>query len=85
MAKTTATNPGDIIPRPVLNTPATVGVWSALKPIPQPMPAKKAFVLLDKAGEVVATLINRELAEKWIADSKKGAVKITEGVLALAV
>jgi len=85
MAKTTTTNPGDIIPRPVLNTPTTVGVWSASKPIPQLIPAKKKFILLDKSGEVVATLIDRDLAEKWVSDNKKGAIKITEGVLALAV
>ena len=85
MAKTTATNPGDIIPRPVLNTPSTVGVWNASKPIPQPVPAKKRFVLQDKSGEVVATLIDRELADQWVSDNKKGAIKVIESVLALAV
>ena len=46
---------------------------------PQP---KKKFILQDKAGEIVATLIDRELAEKWVSENKKGAVKITESVLA---
>ena len=42
----------------------------------------KKFTLLDQDGKIAATLIDRELAEKWISDRKKGAVKFTDGVLA---
>jgi hypothetical protein len=80
-----ATNPAEIIPRPVLNTPTIQGVWSASNPVPKPLPTKKKFILQDKAGETVATLIDRDLAEKWVSEGRKGSMKITEGVLVLAV
>ena len=50
-----------------------------------PRPAKKKFILQNKTGEIVATLIDRKLADSWISTGKKGAVKLTEGVLALVV
>ena len=83
MAK--ASNPAEIIPRPVLNTPTVQGVWSASNPVPKPLPTKKKFILQDKAGETVATLIDRDLAEKWVSESRKGATRITEGIIALAI
>jgi hypothetical protein len=81
MAKTQ----GEVIPRPVLNTASVQGVWSASKPILPSMPPKRKFTLLDKTGAVVATLIDRGLAENWVAEHKHGAVKFTEGALALVV
>jgi len=85
MAKPNQQNQGEIIPRPVLNTPTVAGVYSASKPILQNLPPKKKFILQNKAGEIVATLIDRELADSWISTGKKGAVKLIEGVLDLVV
>ena len=81
MAKPNQQKQGEIIPKPVLNTPTVAGVNSASKPILQNLPPKKKFILQNKAGKIVATLINRELADNWISTGKKGAVKLTEGVL----
>jgi hypothetical protein len=69
---------GEIIPRPVLNTPASAGVWNASKPIPRILPPKKKFTVLDQDDKIVATLIDRGLAEKWVADRKKGAARFVE-------
>jgi hypothetical protein len=72
---------GEIIPRPVLNNPPTPGIGSASGhnlPIVQ---SKKKFVLLDQDGKIVATLIDRVLAEKWVSDHKKGAARFVEYVL----
>ena len=41
-------------------------------------PAKKKYLLLDKSGIIVATLIDKTLAERWAADHKVGAVKFIE-------
>jgi hypothetical protein len=75
----------EIIPRPVLNTHATLGVWSASGqslPVAQP---KKKFVLLDKDEKTVATLIDRFQAEKWVAENKKGSVRFIEAESTAAV
>jgi hypothetical protein len=72
---------GEIIPRPVLNKPAMSGVWKASGPILPAAPPKKKFVLLDKDGKIVATLVDQALAEKWVADHKKGATRFIEGIL----
>jgi hypothetical protein len=72
---------GEIIPKPVLNTPSTPGVWNASGPILLAKTPKKKYVLLDQNGKIVATLIDHALTEKWVADHKKGAIKFIEGVL----
>jgi hypothetical protein len=72
---------GEIIPRPVLNKPAMSGVWKASGPILPAASPKKKFVLLDKEEKIVATLIDRVLAEKWVSDHKNGATRFIEGIL----
>ena len=42
---------------------------------------KKKFILLDQEENVVATLIDRALAEKWVANRKRGVVRVVEGVI----
>jgi len=83
MAKVTQQPSGEIIPRPVLNNPTSSGVWRASDVAAAPAPQKRKFTLLDKANEVVATLIDRALADQWVSEGKKGAIKIVEDVLAL--
>jgi len=85
MAKTITTNLEEIIPRPVLNISTSPGVWSASKPIPQSLSSKKIFTLKDKDEKNVAALIDRGLAEKWVADNTKGAVKFSECIIDIAV
>jgi hypothetical protein len=75
---------GEIIPRPVLNTPSKPGVWNASGPILLSAQSKKKFVLLDKDGKIVATLVDQTLADKWVTDHKKGAVRLIEGILTLS-
>jgi uncharacterized protein YlbG (UPF0298 family) len=41
--------------------------------------AAKKYVLLSNDGNPVATLIDKDLAEKWVAERKMGAVKYVEG------
>ena len=38
----------------------------------------KRYALLDQNNNVVATLINRSLADKWVKDRQRGAVKVIE-------
>ena len=66
MAKNTTESP---IPRPVLNP---------LPPSPVRSSNKKRYVLQDQNDNVVATLINIALADQWIKERKKGAVKKVE-------
>jgi hypothetical protein len=44
-------------------------------------PPKKKFILLDSEENVVATLIDRALAEKWVVNRKRGAIRVVEGVI----
>ena len=39
---------------------------------------KKRFILLNHEGNIAATLIDRFLAEQWVKEHRKGAVKIAE-------
>lgn len=36
------------------------------------------YVLMNAAGKIVATLIDKTLAEKWVAEHKKGAIKFVK-------
>jgi hypothetical protein len=72
---------GEIIPRPVLNNSPTPGIWSASGRNPPTAQSKKKFVLLDQDGKIVATLIDRVLAEKWVSDHKRGAARFIEDIL----
>jgi hypothetical protein len=69
---------GEIIPRPVLNTPTSAGGVEHGKAYPRILPPKKKFAVLDQDSKIVATLIDRGLAEKWVADRKKGAALFNE-------
>jgi hypothetical protein len=65
----------DIIPRPVLNTPDSLGARNASKRNLSAMLVKKRYVLIDQDGKITATLLDQSLAEKWVSDRKKGAVR----------
>lgn len=55
------------IPRPILN------------PLPiSASTSKKRYLLLDQNDKTVATLINLSLAEQWVNERRKGAVKWIE-------
>jgi hypothetical protein len=40
---------------------------------------KSRYTLLNQEGQIVATLIDLSLAEKWVADRKRGAVRFIAG------
>jgi hypothetical protein len=71
---------GEIVPRPILNTAPAASVWSAAGPRPMDMPNKPKYTLLNQEGKIVATLIDQSLAEKWVADHKRGATRFVQGV-----
>jgi hypothetical protein len=37
--------------------------------------SKNKFILLNAAGEIVATLIDRDMAETWVSSNKMGAIR----------
>ena len=43
----------------------------------EPISSKSRFSLLNQDGAIVATLIDRDLAEQWVSEHRKGAVKYT--------
>jgi hypothetical protein len=43
-----------------------------------PAHPKKKFVLFNQEGKAVAALIDQALAEKWVSDFRKGAVRFAE-------
>ena len=54
----------------------------------KPAPArsnKTRYILLGKDNKPVATLINRALADRWVAENKMGSVKWVEGPIVQAV
>ena len=70
MAKTTTT----ITNKQSEQTEIPVGYFSTLKP----SRSKVKYLLLNQEGKIVASLIDRAIAEKWIADHRFGAVKFIE-------
>ena len=46
---------------------------------------KNKYILLGKDEKPVASLIDRDLAEKWVSQNKFGAVKYIEAVLGAGV
>jgi len=72
MAKITAKMNSEVAARPAPGSTAKLNKSSHSAPI------IKKYYLLDQNENVVATLIDRGLAEKWISDGKMGAVKLVD-------
>jgi hypothetical protein len=61
-------------------TTAVTSVWNAVWPRPTNMTRKPKYTIMDQEGKIVATVIDQFLAQKWVTDHKRGAIRFVQDV-----
>ena len=61
-------------------TTAVTSVWSAAGSHPMNTHRKPKYTIMDQEGKIVATVIDQSLAQKWVTDHKRGAIRFVQDV-----